>query len=296
MEATVSIFDSRVYGGLKYKPLYGPDQTELIKRVFNLPVNIVIGNSEQSLFEYSFASLFSQLANETIKASGMPEIIGKPRLLVVGSGVQKGGVELEENTWSFGSPYRNLLTRFLTSYQSDVNVRSLDANLRPELPFYFHTLDQRVDTNGYYSYADDNGKLENWGNLERALEEAAIQEPEIKKYLSLETGTISEPIVHIQGSNRQFVPEYEPRSNRFTKDYFMITQMDSLNPKAQGLGRKNAVVAGCHDLGTLYAMAVLFDRELMERISKEVNLSPRFQVIGSATAYNEFSIQEVIKF
>ena len=287
-QGSVQVFLPHGYEGALYRQPYGREQPGLIQQVFGLPINIAIGESNQSLFEFSLAYAFLELAKKAIDLAGIPRT---PKLGIVR---KEGGdhekLQLEEGVWSFGSPYRNPLTRLLASDQREGTISGLEANLKPELPFYFDIQDDKTVTNTGY-YTKDQNLLIAWGTLEALLE----KNPEIGKYLSLETALTKEPIVHIKGSNRTFIPEYNEQLQRFERDYWMMTQMYSLNPETQNLGHKDVVVAGCHDLGTRNAILALFSKGLMEEISKQVGGHPTFQVIGYTTP-NEFELLEVIKF
>jgi len=295
MPASVQIFYPLEYGLQSYKPQYkSPEHPLLIKELFGLPINIVIGESNQSLFEYSLAYSFSQLAKEAIDLSGIPK---EPMLGIIKSGDRSEDdetVQFKESTWSFGSVHRNPLTRLLATNQRDGNIAGLDAGLRPDLPSYFDILDGTVDNMGYYAYARDERDLLKGLDMMGA---EIDQTPELGKYLSLEIELGSEPIVQIKSSNRTYMPEYDTTHKRFTKDYFMITQMYSLNPQAQAFGQKNVVVAGCHDLGTLTAMSLLLSgtNELKD-ISEKVDGGLPFQVIGSVDIHGRSQILDIVKF
>lgn len=276
------------------KPVYSTTrQTEQHQRnmyaLFDVPLTIAIGKSEQSFVEYLFAFVFSQeIGQPAINLLGFDR---KPQILLVGDEAKEEH-QPNEGLWSIGSPYRNPLTRLLASDQGGVQISGLDSSLRQPLPYSFAIKDDTVESRGYYALSERDDALKIF--VENAAQTFNRDEKGATN-LSLEDAVVQEPLVKIKGDNQHwFIPRYDSGLKSFTTDYFIIAQTDTVNPRAREFGQHDVIIAGCYDLGTWAAIKTLFDEELIDKIKKEVRGADSFQVIGRVSG-PDIDLLEIIR-
>lgn len=146
-------------------------------------------------------------------------------------------INFERNIVAIGGPIPNVVSAWISKDEESFDKNVIDPSLAPDLPYKLNLVpDSRCKGISFHERA----KIEpepNW------------------------------TIMNDRGEN-VYIPEYYVKDNETicVRDYAMIIKVKSINPLGRREGKKNLVIAGCHEYGTVAAGMALKEVEILKRL------------------------------
>lgn len=138
---------------------------------------------------------------------------------------------------AIGGPIPNVFSAWITREKDSFDKKIINPSLAPDLPYKINLVpDSRCKEKSFYERA----KIEpepNWS------------------------------IMNDKGEN-VYIPEYymKDKGPIYMRDYAMIIKVKSINPVGRIEGKKNMVLAGCHECGTVAAGMALNEVKILKKL------------------------------